>query len=131
MMDWRIFYSDGSTFSSEDGTPHEAPIDGVVCIVYPDEMVGRVIMHGWDWYYWVDEVDPWVSPDGMENEEITQWWGSDKSGVDDRKRNGLSIKFVKQGRNATNTRFTFIMGMADQDPDVPPKSGKRAKERPS
>lgn len=129
MLLWRIFYSDGRTFSNEDGSAKEAPDEGVICIVYPDELVGRVIMHGWDWYYWVDEHDPWVGPETI-YEEINQWWGSDKSGVDDRKRNGLAIKHVKQGRTATNTRYSFIMGMADKDPDFPHKSGKRKKEHP-
>ena len=31
---WRIFYSDGSTFSSKDGKWAEAPPFGVECIVY-------------------------------------------------------------------------------------------------
>jgi hypothetical protein len=31
---WRIYYADGSTFSSDDGTWAEAPPFGVQCIVY-------------------------------------------------------------------------------------------------
>lgn len=31
-MDWRIYYTDGSTFSSDDGVPEEAPGWGVVVI---------------------------------------------------------------------------------------------------
>ncbi|HJY98670.1 MAG TPA: hypothetical protein VJ227_03080 [Patescibacteria group bacterium] len=31
---WRIYYADGSTFSSEDGTWAEAPAFGVECVVY-------------------------------------------------------------------------------------------------
>lgn len=31
---WRIYYADGSTFSSEDGTWAEAPPFGVQCVVY-------------------------------------------------------------------------------------------------
>lgn len=31
---WRIFYADGSTFSSEDGTWAEAPPFGLTCVVY-------------------------------------------------------------------------------------------------
>jgi len=37
---WRIFYEDGSDFSSEDGPWAEAPAFGVQCVVYyhvPDE----------------------------------------------------------------------------------------------
>jgi len=31
---WRIYYADGSTFSSEDGTFAQAPPFGVQCVVY-------------------------------------------------------------------------------------------------
>lgn len=31
---WRIYYADGSTFSSEEGTWAEAPAFGVQCVVY-------------------------------------------------------------------------------------------------
>jgi hypothetical protein len=31
---WRIFYADGSIFTSEDGTWAEAPPFGVQCVVY-------------------------------------------------------------------------------------------------
>lgn len=31
---WRIFYADGSSFSSEDGSWAEAPPFGVQCVVY-------------------------------------------------------------------------------------------------
>lgn len=31
---WMVFYADGSTFSSEDGSWAEAPAFGVACVVY-------------------------------------------------------------------------------------------------
>lgn len=34
---WRIYYADGSTFTSEDGTWAEAPPFGVQCVVYYHE----------------------------------------------------------------------------------------------
>jgi len=34
IQSWRIYYADGSTFSSEDGTFAEASPFGVQCIVY-------------------------------------------------------------------------------------------------
>ena len=33
---WVIFYADGSTFTSDDGTWAEAPVFGVYCVVYYD-----------------------------------------------------------------------------------------------
>jgi len=31
---WRVYYADGSTFTSEDGSMAEAPLFGVQCVVY-------------------------------------------------------------------------------------------------
>ena len=39
-MRWVILYADDSTFSSEDGEPHEAPRMGVQRIYFSDERVG-------------------------------------------------------------------------------------------
>lgn len=113
---WRIYYSDETTFSSDQGTPQGAPAFGVICIIYPDSLVGRAIMHGWDWYYWV--------------EDDKQWWGSDIYGVLDRLLHNLPLHALKQGRNVSNESYRRIMTAADKDPDFPPKSGKLAKERP-
>lgn len=115
-MDWRIYYSDGSWFDSLEGEPNDALAYGVICIVQPDEMVGRVIMHGWDWYYYVPDED--------------QWWGSDIHGVMDRLCHRLPVIALLQGRNVSNKDFGLIMGRADKDPDFPPKSGKVHGESP-
>ena len=112
---WRIYYDDGSTFDSQGGC-EDAPPFGVICIIYPDDLVGRKIMHGWDWYYWVPEAG--------------QWWGSDIYGVLDRLLHNLPLRALKQGRNASNERYRQIMAAADKDPDFPPRSGKLAGERP-
>ena len=55
-MDWKVYYGDGSTFSSDDGEPREAPPHGVQVIV---ERVGeRTMQHslgdyyGWDGVQW-------------------------------------------------------------------------------
>lgn len=113
-MDWRIYYGDGSSFDSSEGSPLDAPSYGIICAVYPDELVGRAIMHGWDWYYWVNG----------------QWWGSDIYGVLDRMLHNLPLQALKQGRNVSNQVYRKIMTTADKDPDFPPKSGKLSKERP-
>jgi len=115
-VDWRIYYSDGSTFDSSMGDPGDVPAYGVICIPQPDEMVGRVIMHGWDWYYYVPEDK--------------QWWGSDVFGVIDRLCHRLSVVALLQGRNLSNKDFASVMGRADKDPDFPPKSGKVHGESP-
>ena len=35
MSDWRIYYGDGSTFSSADGEPQESPAWGAVLVTQP------------------------------------------------------------------------------------------------
>lgn len=113
---WRIYYADGSTFDSTMGSPVQAPSFGVIAIPFPDEMVGRVVMHGWDWYYW--RLDHW------------QWWGSDIHGLLDNLLHNAPITAVKQGRNIHNKEFAEIFGRASKDPDFPIKSAERKGEHP-
>lgn len=53
-MDWRIYYDDGSTFDSDDGAFHDAPSDGVICVVRRD---GEKVefLSGADFYVRFDE----------------------------------------------------------------------------
>ena len=126
-MRWRIYYADGSTFDSSQGEHEDAPPFGVICIVYPNDLVGRIIMHGWDWYYWVPGDGQHCQP---RSPRTGQWWGSDIYGVLDRLLHNLPLCALKQGRNASNERYRQIMAAADKDPDFPPRSGKLAGERP-
>ena len=112
---WRVYYSDKTTFDSTQGKPNDAPGYGVVCIVQPDKIVGRMIMHGWDYYYYVESEN--------------QWWGSDLQGVLDRFCHRLEMSALCQGRNVANTEFRAIMEAADKDKDFPPKSAKDRTER--
>ena len=50
-MDWKIYYTDGETFSSEDGTWEDAPADGIVAVVVADEDYGRYVLNGLNYYY--------------------------------------------------------------------------------
>lgn len=116
MAAWRIYYSDGTTYSSVDGDPAEAPAFGTVCIVFPDADVGRVVMHGWDWYYYVPSAG--------------QWWGSDIHGLLDRLLHGEEVEGLKQGRNLSNTAYKAIFKTASLDPDFPVKTSTRKDESP-
>ena len=115
-VNWRIYYSDGSIFDNSMGDPDDAPAFGVICIPQPDELVGRTIMHGWDWYYFIPEDQ--------------QWWGSDIYGVLDRLLHRLPVIALLQGRSVSNQIYTQIHDRADKDPDFPPKSGRRQYEAP-
>jgi hypothetical protein len=55
---WRIFYSDQSTFSSEDGTWAEAPPFGLQCVVWYHEPPYKTLDSGGTegvFYYQSDE----------------------------------------------------------------------------
>lgn len=104
MPAWRIYYSDGSTFDSTMGAPHEAPAEGFVCAVGYDEGGQRYIMHRWDFYRYDVESD--------------QWWGMDLFGLMDNLRRNTVYAF-KEGRTVTRTVWQEIIGRASNDPDFP------------
>ncbi len=106
MVKWRIYYSDGSTFDSLDGAPHEAPSAGFICAVGYDHE-GRYLMHGWDHYRY--------------DREVNQWWGMDLMGVFDRLRHGGEIYAYKEGRTVSKALFQEIMDKAHRDPEFPRK----------
>ena len=100
--DWRIYYSDGSTFDSNDGSPEEAPSEGYVCAVGYDDAGRRYIMHGWDFYHF----------------DYNQWWGCDVYGLHDRLRRNC-IHAYKEGRTVRSTVYHDLMDKANNDPDFP------------
>lgn len=104
MNKWKIYYSDGSTFTSEEGSAEEAPSFGIICIVQPDPERGRNIMHGWDWYYYNDTEG--TAP---------MWWGCDLHGLLDRLLHRLSVRAVLQGRTVSNDVWQAITSKANQD----------------
>ena len=142
MILWRVYYADGSTFDNYQGTPLQVPAYGVICILYRDEVVERIISHRRDFYYWV--------PTG------SQWWGSDSFGMLDQmslrglvSRDGdqwfylhhdrrmerepliyrlIDDGYVKLGRSVSNTTFREIMERAHADPDFPRTSSKPQRE---
>lgn len=54
-MNWRIYYDDGSTFSSEDGLPEEAPLDGIQGIAQEKDNGVKEFHEGFEYYYWMDD----------------------------------------------------------------------------
>lgn len=109
MAPWKIFYDDGSTFSSDEGQPHDAPTEGFVCALGYNESGARYIMHGWDFYRFDRESD--------------QWWGMNVYGLHDCLRRN-NVYAYKEGRTLTDKRFQEIMRNAHTDPDFPQGVGK-------
>jgi hypothetical protein len=104
-MIWRIYYSSGDTFDSNQGKPEDAPSFGIICIVAINDLVGRSILHRRDWYWW-------------ESDEET-WSGGDIYGLLDRLLHRLPTEAIGQGRTVPTKAFSDIMGQADKDPDFP------------
>lgn len=119
MIQWRVYYEDDSTFSNEDGSPENAPVLGVVCIVLKDPTVGRMILCRYDWYIF-------KSADTREPEE---WSGHDIHGVlDQLMYNPGRIIACKQGRCVSDALYKTIYQRAVDDPDFPPKDAQQPGE---
>lgn len=65
---WRIYYGDGTVFSSKDGSPWDAPRQNVQVIVQSDERVGWRWISGKDYFFFDEkrggwrETDEWHDP---------------------------------------------------------------------
>lgn len=112
MLNWRIYYDDGSTFDSSDGAPEDAPAFGVQCIVERDPDVGRIILADDDWYYF--------------DVKWGRWLKSDLYGMLDKLLARIDIVGVMSGRNAQPYRE--IMALAKDDADFPVKSATKSRE---
>ena len=116
MIKWRIYYDNGDTFDSDNGSPEDAPSFGVICIVQPNELCGRTVTHGYDWYYYRTDIE--------------EWWQSCLHGLLDGLLHNHPICAVKQGRNAPDNVYRSIIRAATEDKDFPVKSGKIRGEHP-
>lgn len=111
MIDWRIYYGDGSTFDSSMGAPADAPGLDVQIVAEASELLGRELIHGYDYYvYDAALFDGWTSVDlfGL-------WDYLSKPGA----------KVVKFGRMVRHETFSATLARALDDPDLPPKSAYR------
>ena len=64
-MDWKVYYGDDTTFSSEQGSPGDAPVWNVQTIVQPHMESGRIVLPPYDYYIWNGH----------------RWWGVDAAGL--------------------------------------------------
>lgn len=117
MIAWRIYYDDGSSFDSSMGSEEDAPSYGILCIVYPNEDFGRIVMSGWDWYFYHDEEK--------------NWWGADIHGLCDQLCHNKPVRAVKQGRNAPDKIWKATIATATSDPDFPAKNAKSRRDKPT
>ena len=88
------------------GEPHEAPPEGVLCIVAKRPDGKRYIASHTPFYCW--------------DVESGEWWPIDMPGLLDRLRRNL-IHAFKEGRSVVDEEFLAAHRRADQDPDFPYK----------
>jgi hypothetical protein len=111
-MKWVVWYSDGSSFTDQDGAPHEAPRWGVLCVSAYSGDHGRMIWHGTDYYGWVGE---WVSFDSA---GLLDYLGNHPG----------SEKVVLIGRHVPPDMFHRVYELANTDPRLPPRTSRDAME---
>lgn len=118
MGKWLLIYEDGKTISSEEATPKETYGFRLLGIVQEDPSVGTMTMHGWDFYYWV--------------EEFGQWWGSNIHGYLDRQAHRKEAEFLIWGCNVDNRAWSQFLDAAKKAAaeNFPPKTGFRSGETP-
>lgn len=122
MLKWRIYYDAGQTYSNEDGPIEKCPGHGVLSIAYEDRAVGRGVMRGFDFYFYMRE----------------EWYGCDLAGRNDYTFNNdpttgerFPIEVWCQGRGVSDIEFQRALQEALHDPELPPKSGRNQRETTS
>lgn len=103
MLDWKIHYADGTTFSDKDGTWEDAPQDNLVAVPVRDGLHGRVVLHGLDYFYRVLGGGP---------TEIAHCHGITA-------QLHLRCPWLKFGTQTNNENFRKILNRATNDPDFP------------
>lgn len=113
-MQWKIWYSDKTTYTSLDGGPEEAPANNVQVIVQSSKDHGWQALSNSHFYIW----------------RYGRWWTVDMQGF------GLfqyllepGWKRVLFGSQILDDDYNHIWYLAMNDPDMPPKTGGSKTER--
>lgn len=109
-MEWTIIYEDGSEFTSEDGTPEEAPPEGVQVIIDANPIVGRRVLTSPLGFYWYENGEWWVCLDFM-----------GKGFTDYLRKPGYKV--IKFGSTIGDDEFRALHDRAVDDPRFPFKKG--------
>lgn len=98
MVAWKIYYSDGSSFSNLEGKPEDAPPTGVICIKQLSAENKYELLALRDFYIWAGK----------------EWWLADASGFWQYMFKP-GKKIVKFGTNVDDFTFERIMAEARED----------------
>ena len=97
-MTWTLWYEDGSTFTSEEGTPNDSPMWGLICIGQPGA-AGRDLL--WNETYYIFRTD------------TGEWSAHDLVGfVDQSVHYAPLIECVRIGRDTQTSRFKAVVAAA-------------------
>lgn len=110
-MDWKIFYSDGTTYN---GSPEFAPKTKVQAIIVKDDLIGRRIESSVDQYIYSPERGGWRGVDKFALYEYLVESG---------------YKIVLFGSVMIDKDFRELWDKIANDIDLPPKSGNLRSER--
>lgn len=94
-MDWRIYYADETTYSSDDGMPDLAPAWGVIVILVPEWS----LWFGKDWYWYRDG----------------EWFGGDWFGLLDHLLHERAATLIFAGRTVPDATYKRILARAIAD----------------
>lgn len=106
-MKWKIYYSDGTSYSDIDGSPFDAPARDVQVIAIEDSNVGKTFVGKEDMYWYKDG----------------RWFGGDMFGLYDYLIDNGPRKVIF-GRVLDNDNFKKIMKLAIEDNYLPTKSAR-------
>lgn len=129
---WKLYYDDGSTFSSSDGRWSKAPAWGVLAVVTPDPYVGREIDTGDFYVYWKGAKKPWgVDPYGALDYLIQHGHLDEDTPMSSLTGKQLVKAGMKMGRSLDNERWRELWNRVVEDADsiFSPKDGTRKTER--
>ncbi len=116
MLRWRIYYADGSTYSSDDGSANGAPTYGVQAVCQPCPDVGLETLHAFDYYTYM--YKRWLGFTGRD------------ALVDHVATYAPAIKALVVGRQIPREQYQAVMRVALHDPDFPRKSATHQGEEP-
>lgn len=108
LVDWIVWYADGSTFTSAQGEPKDSPKFGVIAVAQADAWLGHEVMTG-EWYVY--------------RADVRKWFFCDSFGVKDQMIHfGHVIGAVRPGRFVTNDEYAAILKTTFDDPRLPRRS---------
>lgn len=113
-MRWKIFYTDESTFSNEDGEPKDAPGWNVLAVAQESEAVGVEIHFSKDFFVFAERYGGWYNVDYF---GLATYLGAP------------GLKIIKLGESMSTDRYLKMIDDIRRDPELPRKSARYSWER--